>query len=177
VAGASREGGCRPVSAGPGGREGDGGAGVGAGRVVHLEGAACGGGGGGRSRGQGGGGVREGELGVVRDEQAVVVGQRRARSEVDGGAAWTGEAMRGGGGRGGGGRCGVDPMRERSVEVGFGSGVPVVARGRAEIEGGDRMDEIDCGVEGRWGGRRTGEADSRESGKSRNKFLSPLRTF
>jgi hypothetical protein len=125
VAGASREGGCRPVSAGPGGREGDGGAGVGAGRVVHLEGAACGGGGGGRSRGQGGGGVREGELGVVRDEQAVVVGQRRARSEVDGGAAWTGEAMRGGGGRGGGGRCRVDPMGERSVEVGFGSGVPV----------------------------------------------------
>jgi hypothetical protein len=40
------------------------------------------------------------------------------------------------------------------------------------------MDEIDCGVEGRWGVRRTGgDADSQESGKSRNKFLSPLRTF
>jgi hypothetical protein len=33
--------------------------------------------------------------------------------------------MRGGGGRGRGGRCGVDPMGERSMEVGFGSGVLV----------------------------------------------------
>jgi hypothetical protein len=42
------------------------------------------------------------------------------------------EAMRGGGGRGRGGRCGVDPMGERSMEVGFGSGVPVAGATRVQ---------------------------------------------
>lgn len=66
-----RGGGGHPAGGGPGRREGEGGAGVRVGRVVHLEG---GGGGGGR-RGAGHG--REGERGAVGDEQAVVVGQRR----------------------------------------------------------------------------------------------------
>jgi hypothetical protein len=30
---------------------------------------------------------------------------------------------------------------------------------------------------GGWGGREEEEADSRQTGKSRNKFLSPLHTF
>lgn len=63
----------RPVRGGPGGREDEGGAGVGVGRVVHLELE-----GGGGVRGAGGGG--EGERGAVGDEQAVVVGQRRRRA-------------------------------------------------------------------------------------------------
>lgn len=64
-------GGGHPAGGGPGGREDEGRAGVGVGRVVHLEG----GGGGGGGRGAGGGG--EGERGAVGDEEAVVVGQRR----------------------------------------------------------------------------------------------------
>jgi hypothetical protein len=56
------------------------------------------------------------------------------------------EAMRGGGGRGRGGRCGVDPMGERSMEVGFGSGVPVAGQqacrkkiaGRGAVPSGGR---------------------------------------
>lgn len=65
-------GGGNPAGGGPGGREDEGRAGVGAGRVVHLEGGGSGGGGGRGAAARG-----EGERGAVVDQQAVVVGQRR----------------------------------------------------------------------------------------------------
>jgi hypothetical protein len=53
-------------------------------------------------------------------------------------------------------------------------------RGRKEMCGGAAWFGVACrlgGASGGWGGREEEEADSRQTGKSRNKFLSPLHTF